>query len=55
MKIIYIGMPLYKCGDQSVNSGKRQLMNKKVICKFQTSGGDISSFYAPKKKKKKGM
>lgn len=46
MKIIYIGMPLYKFGDQSVNGGKRTSLNKKGICKFQIFGINISSFYA---------
>lgn len=53
MKIIYIGMPLYKFGDQSVNSGKRTLVNKKGVCKFQIFGVNVSNFY--EKNGAKGM
>lgn len=48
MKTIYISMPTKKFEDQSVIGGKRTLLNKKAVCKFQIFGVNISSFCAKK-------
>lgn len=53
MKTIYISMPTKKFEDQSVIGGKRTLLNKKAVSKFQIFGVNISSFCA--KKKHEGM
>lgn len=44
MKTIYISMLTKKFEDQSVTGGKRTLLNKKGVVKFQIFGVNISSF-----------